>query len=204
MFARAALLTAIFAFLVTLLAGSKILWVRPSDIVAYRELSQKTREIASSKNDQAAKQRRENVCKDIWFAQEDRLQLHTRIESQASTLTFLPSDEKVDIIENLEKIRCWMQDRLYKEGNTPMQEMRYFEAETGTYQYTTQHFLASTVAMSLFKMQGHGFTLSPHPNTAFMQGVAKDVSFWVSGKSPQFHAERFQATLKTSREEALR
>ena len=161
----------------------------------------KTKVAAQTPTPFAADQKRLGVRKDIWFTQEDQSRLHFRIDSNSSTLTLLPQDDKVDMIENLEGVRCWMQDKLYMTATGPMQQMRYFEAKTGTYQLTSQQFLAHAVHLSLFRLPGSVLPTLLNPKTAFLRGIADDVSFSVAGKSPQFQADRFRATLKPSQEE---
>lgn len=204
MFGKQTLYTSLIVSCIALLWLAKVAYMRPSDIEAYRAYTKKSRELASSQAVKTAEQKRQEVRKDIWFAEETGAQLHTRIDSQASTLVLLPKDDKVDIIENLEGIRCWMQDRLFVNGSIPMQQTRYFEAGTGTYQYTTQRFIAKSVEMSLFRMPGHALAYSLDPESAFLKGVASDVTFAVSGKSPQFQAEHFQALIKPHNEESRR
>lgn len=167
-----------------------------SDLEAYRAFLEKSKVIASSKEFSKADQRREKVRKDLWITEADKTRLHTRLESDASTLTLLPLDDKVDIIENLETIRCWMQDKLFLSENTPMQQVRFFEAGQGTYHYMDQQFLAKAVTLSLFRLPGHALPFSIRPSDAFLKGVAKDVSFSVGGKASQFQAQQFKATLK--------
>lgn len=175
--------------------------VRQSDIDQFKKFASKGKEVATSAPFKAANQEREGVRKEIWFTQEDHSRLHYRIDSKTSTLTLLPTEEKVDIIENLQHIKCWMQDKLYLSGGNPMQQMRFFEADTGTYQYTTQQFLAKTVALSLFRFPGHALALHFDNDDAFLCGIAQDVSFSVSGNTSKFQAERFKATLKAQSQE---
>jgi hypothetical protein len=201
MYKRATLFTLLGLGLFTLFVCIQIGVVRQRDITRYKKFAAKTKELATSRSASATNQRREGVRKDIWFTQEDRSRLHYRIDSEASTLTLLPIDDKLDIIENLEHIKCWMQDKLYLAGESPMQQMRFFEADQGTYQYTTQQFLAQTVTLSLFRIPGHALPLRFDPSAAFLRGIAQDVSFSVSGKTTQFQAERFKATLKPQSED---
>ena len=201
MYKRATLFTLLGLGVVSLFWLFQVAVVRQSDINRYKKFAAKTKELATSRSLSQANQKREGVRKDIWFSQEDRSRLHYRIDSEASTLTLLPIDDKLDIIENLEHLKCWMQDKLYETGGAPMQQMRFFEADAGTYQYTTQQFLAQTVALSLFRVPGHNLPLRFDPAAAFLCGIAQDVSFSVSGKTTQFQAERFKATLKSQNED---
>lgn len=185
---------AIFGFL-SLLWIVFICHVKESDIQAYRKIKH-THEISSTPQifSSSASQTRQGVRKDIWFSQEDGSRLRTRIESVSSLLTLHPKEHNFEVVEELQKIRCWMQDRLYAgDGGKPMQQMRYLEADSGTYLYTTQQFNAETVALSLFRLPGHAFVVGQTEIPPFIKGVAQDVSFAVSGKSPQFEAKNFKA-----------
>lgn len=204
MFARKILFLTIIAAFGGFLWIGNLAFVRKGDLAAYKAMSRKTREVAKSREIEGASQKRRGVRKDIWLAQEAGNPLHTRIDSEASTLTLLPVNEKIDIIENLEKIRCWMQDRLFVNNGASSQQMRFFEADAGTYQYTTQQFLAKTVELSFFRLPGHDLAVRVNPEEAFLRGIASNVSFSVSGKSPKFQAERFQALLQSQHEEARR
>jgi len=77
-----------------------------------------------------------------------------------------------------------------------MQQARLIEAETGLYRYTTQEFTANSVLLSLFKLPGHVLPLEPlESDEPFLSGIAKDISVIFSGKTPQFQAENFEATV---------
>ncbi len=187
---------ALLALLVVCLAWIAELCIpRKADIESYHNFMEKSKVVASSKALPSADQKREKVRKDIWFTQEDHLRLHTRLQSKASVLTLLPNDHKMDIIENLETIQCWMQDRLFTANGTPMQQMRFFEADYGTYQYMTQQFLAKEVSFSLFRIPGFNLSFPTNSSGAFLKGIAKDASFSVSGKTSQLQAQQFKATL---------
>lgn len=200
-FQQATLVSALGLGFVSLLLFTQMLYVRQSDKIAYQEVLTRTRSPEAKPSPTSSNQRREGVRKDIWFTQEDRSRLHYRIQSQASTLTLLPTDERLDIIENLEHIQCWMQDKLYVAGGAPMQQMRFFEADAGTYQYTTQKLFAQAVSLSLFRLPGHTIPITIDPSSSFLRGVAKDVSFSVAGSTTQFQAEQFRATLNPKAED---
>lgn len=163
--------------------------VRSSDIDLFRELVQK-REIASSEVPSQTNQHRKQVRKDIWFSQSDGSRLHYQIASEGSLLSLKPIDNKFDIVESLQGVKCWMQDKLSYDG----QQARLIEAETGLYRYTTQEFTANSVLLSLFKLPGHVLPLAPlESDEPFLSGVAKDISVIFNGKTPQFQAENFEA-----------
>jgi hypothetical protein len=187
--------------ILTLVWGLSLFRVRPSDIEKIKQSVQE-QEIASSKSlFSTTQQQRKGVVKEIWFTQEDNSRLHYRIFSESSLLTIKPTGKNFELIEKLEKIKCWMQDKLYdpNAGAGPMQQIRFLAAEEGLYRYTTQEFLAQSVALSLYRLNGHEL---PKEMTTkpFLKGIAEDVSFGVSGKSPQFKARHFKAELSSLEE----
>jgi hypothetical protein len=178
--------------------GLSLFRVRPCDVEKVRA-SVKEQDLSSSKNlFSTTQQQRKGVVKEIWFTQEDNSRLHYRIFSESSLLTIKPVGNSFELIEKLEKIKCWMQDKLYEPvaGAGPMQQIRFLAAEEGLYRYTTQEFLAQSVALSLYRLEGHEL---PKEMVAkpFLKGIAEGVSFAVSGKSPQFNAKHFKAELNT-------
>lgn len=165
--------------------------VRSSDISHYRDMVRQ-REIASSDVPSQTNQHRKQVRKDIWFSQNDGSRLHYQIASAGSLLSLTPVDNKFDIVESLQGVKCWMQDKLSDDG----QQARLIEAETGLYRYTTQEFTANSVLLSLFKLPGHVLPLEPlETDEPFLSGIAQDISVIFSGKTPQFQADNFEATM---------
>jgi len=170
-------------------------WMRDSDIEDYKQLIRK-REIASSTAQMPTNQHRKGVQKDIWFSQDGNARLHYEIFSERSLLTLTPVGNHFEIIESLEGIRCWMQDKLVTDdkGMNPTQQARLIEAETGIYRHTTQEFIASDVYLSLFRLKGHSLPKTALPRKeAYLTGVANDISFLFGGKTPKFQANQFQA-----------
>ncbi len=198
LFKKATKVSFLVLFLLLAAWGAKFLWITPYDLaITTRVMKKKERLAASSEAIKTSThQIRQKVQKDIWFSQEAGERLHYKIQSDTSLLTLEPKGKKVEIIENLEKIKCWMQDKIYYSAdNTPLQQLRFFEADQGTYRYSASEFDAQTVILSLFRMPGHEIpeTLSSSP---FIKGIARDVCFSVSGKTPKFQAKQFQAQLK--------
>jgi len=179
----------------------KLVYLSESDRVKYEKVLEAGRVIARATKGEETHQTRGGVRKDLWLSQQDDSRLHYRIDSKSSVLTLLPIDEKIDIIENLQHIKCWMQDKLYAQGDVVMQQMRFFEADQGIYQYSTQRFAANSVILSLFRMPGTLLPSLVDPSKAFLHGLAQDVSFSIAGKTTQFQAQKFKATLMGSQNE---
>lgn len=200
MFRGVTLLSLLIFGICALVWGAFVSIVRPSDIAFYKKLV-RDHEAASSSQalSSCAYQTRQGVRKDIWATQDDGSRLHYLIESEASLLSMHVKQNHFDIVENLEKIHCWMQDKLYfSTEKRPMQQVRFFEADQGTYHYSTQKFAAQSVALSLSRLGGHDLKDFDHQN-AFVRGIAEDVTFCVSGKNPQFQAQNFKASFTPSK-----
>ncbi len=168
-----------------------------SDIATYQKLI-KNQELASSVTSSNTNQERYFVRKDIWFAQDNHSRLHYHILSKRSVLTLTPIHNKFEVVETLEGIQCWMQDRLFSEGpeSSPMQQTRYIEAKEGLYRFNTQEFLANKVELSLYQLPGHHLPFeSSILVKPFLHGIATNISFLFSGKTPHFQAAQFKAVV---------
>jgi len=154
----------------------------------YLEKKEEKKTMASSGH-----QFREGVQKDLWVCEENN-RLHWKIVSDSSLLTLVPKNEKLDIIENLNHLHTWMQDKIYT-GQETSQEVRYLEAKEGTYRYFDQQFVADSVFLSLQRLPGTVLPTTFSPSLSYLKGIAHDVSFSLMGKNPHFQAHQFQATL---------
>jgi len=199
MFRRTTLFSLLILGVVTLLWGVMIAKVRSSDITHIKEKIAQQKSASSKTIVSTTQQQRKGVVKEIWFTQEENTRLHYRIFSESSLLTIQPSGTHFDLVEKLEKIQCWMQDKLYTPttGGGYMQQIRFLAAEEGVYRYNSQEFLAQSVALSLFRLQGHELPKEMAQAKPFLKGVAEGVWFAVSGKNPQFKAQHFKAELES-------
>jgi hypothetical protein len=195
---KAALISSACIALLTVVWGIYFCMVRQKDVQFYQDLMKEKAIATSNTSYSSTNQLRKGVRKDIWFAQDDSTRLQYRIESTTSTLTLIPVKNKFEVVETLGKVKCWTQDKLYFNGaeQEPMQQARYLEAVEGVYHYGSQQFNANGVSLSLFRVPGHHLaTQALDTKKAFLSGLAKSVTFTVSGKTPQFQAEQFKATL---------
>ncbi len=170
------------------------LHVSQNDLKRFKVLQEKGHAIAATSKAKSTKQNRAGVKKDLWITQEGGMRLHDRIESASSTLTLTPVDDHMDIIEHLNNIHCSMQDKLSLQEGKWIQQIRYFDADTGVYQYSTNRFTAQTVSLSLFRLPGSDLPPSFLKSSPYLKGVAQDVSFAIAGKASQFQAKHFKAS----------
>lgn len=177
-------------------------YVRKSDRDQFTAFKKNHHEINSSSKlvTKNTYQTRQGVRKDIWTADEGNARLHYRIESKSSLLKLVPGEHKAEMVENLQGIKCWMQDKLYYTANQeqPMQQMRYLEADQGTYRYNSQHFDANSVSIFIMNLAGHSLNFRAGPNDAFLRGIAQNVTFAIDDGTPTFQAKNFKASIKGS------
>lgn len=202
MFQRITLFSFLFLTIAALLWSFSLLRVRSHDVTVMKQKIQDEKNTSTASLFSTTHQERKGVVKEIWFTQEDNTRLHYRIFSESSLLTIQPTDHRFDLIEKLENLKCWMQDKLIPPSSSSesMQQLRYFAAQEGIYRYTAQEFLAQSVALSLYRLKGHELPYEMTHSKPFLKGVAQDVSFAVSGKTPQFKAQQFKAELNTFEE----
>ncbi|MBS0620200.1 MAG: hypothetical protein JSS61_01915 [Verrucomicrobia bacterium] len=196
MFRRATLFSWLILALLTLVWGVGLGHFGAKEIAQMKEILDQQEHPTSDTLFSTTHQHRKGVVKEIWFTQEDNTRLEYRICSASSELTLVPLQNKFDLIEKLQHIQCWMQDKFYN-APAPMQQVRFLRAEEGIYRFTQQEFLAQSVALSLFRLGGQALPKEAGKATPFLKGIAEDVSFSVSGKTPQFHAQNFKAQLNT-------
>lgn len=172
---------------------AQVCFLRPGDLALVKKLKEEKQLATTRATFSTTSQKRQGVRKEIWFSEENEIRLHYRIESEGSLLTFIPKENKVDVIENLENLKFWMQDKLH--FHPEMQEVRFLEADVGTYRMTSQEFMAETVSVSLFRLPGLVLPEKIDPRSAFLRGVSENILFSISGKTPQFEAQHFKAAL---------
>src|SRR5579883_2379855 len=129
-------------------------WPTQSDFRVYQTNLEQSR--ALGKSAPPVSQKRSQVCKDIWFSSEGAQRLHYRIESAASSLNLQPMKSKVDIVEQLHDMRCWMQDKIVKAAGSDgaSQQTRYFTASQGVYRFLSQSLVADQATLSLYRITG--------------------------------------------------
>jgi lipopolysaccharide export system protein LptA len=103
--------------------------LRPEDIIAYERLVQESTELRTKRalEEKPAQQQRQGVRKDIWSHDEIT---HLQIESEHSELILTQKKDKTEIIEELQKIRCAVENDFT------------LTADEGIYAYPSHQFIA--------------------------------------------------------------
>lgn len=183
--------------------ASSLFFISDIDIKEYHNfLNRKTKATSCrALKRKPIEQQRENVQKDIFLTQ-DGTRLHFRIFSEKSILTFTEKKDNIEIIENLEKIKCLIQDRYFFNPQKKIfqQQLRYFTAEKGSYIYPSHKFVTDSINLNFFEIPGDSLPDDMISFEPYLKGFAKEVSFSLTEKSPRLTAKHFQASFDLERE----
>lgn len=197
MLKKTVIITSIITFGFWALIFWNLFTINQEDAEQYQKLIAKKNHLENSFSSQGQiTQTRHDVQKDIWFIdEEDRL--HFRLHSKTSYLQICLNHKKLQLQETLENLKCWAQDKLYYD-NIPMQTIRYFTADLGTFTFPDYLFTAKKVQMSFFHLSG-SFLPKTIPQNPYLEGVAKEVFFNLSNNHPEFSAFHLQAKIYPER-----
>lgn len=184
---RSCALISTSAVLLTILVWTSYLYNKP-------EPTKKTLSVDHPSLTSNGKQERKQVRKDIWIAQSPSERLHSRIESDNSTLFLTPKGNSIDVTEKLTGVRCWMQEKTYLTNGLNTQQMRFFVAKEGFYHYQNQDFEASNVLLSMYRIPGLDLIRDLENRTPFLKGSAEKVVFSLQKGTPVFQATHFKAS----------
>ena len=152
-----------------------------------------------------ATQNRQIVQKDFWIMQGSQRQ-HLRIQSQESELIVHQRKGKIEAVEKLQKLDCWMQElgnnstsilkkiAIEHHDDGCLQQVRHMTAQEGIYFYPSHHFIAQIVHMQFFRLPGHDLPEAIDSELAFFSGTATEANFSACGKSPTFTAQHLHAS----------
>lgn len=153
--------------------------------------------VSKKVNSDLTKQIRRHVQKDLWISSDDS-RLHHQMISPYSTLVASPKGNHVELIEVMQGMKCYLQEKIETEKD-PVQHIRLIESDLGTYRYADHHFDAPQVFLALFRLPGNHLNTHLDLDTAFLKGVAEDVSLSFTQNSPDFQAKKFKANVQTKK-----
>jgi hypothetical protein len=196
MYKRQITVIGICLFLAALLIGISICRVTEKDQDAYQDLLESST-LAKQPLISYSRQAREGVLKEIWYQSKEPL--YIRIESDDSELFFFHQEGRIEIVEQLEKVVCLMQEELFFEKGKPMQHIRYMEAKHANYNYTTQLFIGEEAKLWKYCLEGHEPVTSVEGLIPIMSGTADSIEFTFKGKDVNFQARHLKATLNSKK-----
>jgi len=185
----------ILGIIATLGIGIAVFPIREHDYALYNDLLKSSRPEVDDSSLSYSQQKRERVRKQIWY--QDETPLYFRIDSDESELFFFRQNNRIEVIEQLGKIVCIMQEELYYEDLKPMQRIRYLEAERACYNYNSHLFVAEDVKLWKYQLEGHTPPTKIAHTTPLMRAIAHSVEFTLQGEKLDFIAHQMKATLNS-------
>ncbi|MBI5274616.1 MAG: hypothetical protein HY860_06150 [Chlamydiales bacterium] len=142
---------------------------------------------------QVCHQKRSMGTKDLWTV-EDGSRLHHHLENLSSTLTIIPGKHGLEVIENMDHIRCWMQDKVFL--SPPHQKIRYFKSTHGMYFYKQHELHIQDVLLAMYEQNGIELVKEIQPSLLLFKGKAKEASFNITENKVDFFASHFEAVFE--------
>ena len=191
MFRRSTLIALSVLFCATILMALFVLRTGPNDDAAYDALLASTRPMSDSEPGQ---QHRTGVVKEVWTTEGDH-RLLLRIICDSSILEFTASE----VIEHMQGVSAIQQEKLYLDGDQPMQELRYIEANEASYHYRSGLFVAKEATLTKLRAEGHAPIASIEGLDPMITGMARSAEFQLKGDGLDFTASQLRATVYTDR-----
>ncbi|HRW58016.1 MAG TPA: hypothetical protein P5048_00165 [Chlamydiales bacterium] len=169
----------------------QLFWgVNTQTIHDYNTLVYNKEKSEKSPKQQTINQYRQNVQKDIYAANEHS-RLHHTLKSKNSFLSIAQKNEKIDLQENLSDFFCIIQE------SSDIHQVKFITAEKGTYSFPSQKFYCENIFLEFYKVPEKELLPQFQSFSPFLKGSAKDLSFKLSKKVPEFEASNFKAFLNT-------
>lgn len=146
--------------------------VRPETEEQYGVLLRESAELRakSALENEPAHQSRHRVQKDIWAIKEGQ-RVHVRLKSAHSELEISQKKEKLEAVERLEELCCWVQDEVDLKENA--QQVRMLTADTGTSYFPSYRMGAQNVKIAFFRVPGLEIPSSLEGIEPFLKGSAQ-------------------------------
>lgn len=179
----------------------KIFNVKHKDLVEYHNILHRKTKLSSCEKlkRKPLKQFREEVQKDIYQGGiKDQDRLHFRIFAKNSSLYIRESQKNLELIDDMEDIKCLAQDRIYQKDKDFHQQIRYFTAKKGKYRYPSNIFLTDSINITMFNLPGKVIPDNIDSYTPYLTGFAKEVSFSIKNGFSSINANHLRASFEVN------
>lgn len=114
MFRRMLILSGVLITAATALLLAFLVHIPKEDYALYEEIlkSSNPQSMAKEESEQIGHQDRELIEKQLWFTR-NRIRLNITLQAEQSRLTYSLEDVGVDLVEEMQQVRGWMQEELF-------------------------------------------------------------------------------------------
>lgn len=149
----------------------------PVDFISYHKFLGKLQEKMTGKGKTAysAEQVRQGITREVWYKNGTQM-FKALLKAEEAEIAYEGIDTQLKLVEHLQGVKVWMQERLYMVGGQPMQSIAYFEAEHALYKHSEKEIHSENVEMASYEFPGHELNLnSPQLAQLTMSGSATNL-----------------------------
>ncbi len=181
------------SFLLGLFLLVRLSKARQEDLQYYEELlSSSQSEEEKSKKSFKTSQIRKGGEKNIWFF-ENALPRQLQLRNRKASLKFEKNILHASLVESMEEVEIFIQEKLYYLDKQAMQRLRYVKGATADYHYKDSKLIVNDVSIKLLDLAGHKLPkLIEEKDKALMTGTAKTATFSLKDHKIHFSADRLK------------
>jgi hypothetical protein len=188
MLKKAYIFSFITCFLFTLYILKTLLILHPSDKINYRQILQKKdATLPSSLTRLPSYNDGTGIKKEFWIVNDNYERSYSLLESATSKIALLQNLGKIELIENLEDIKCYIkeEDRQY---------YRYFTSDSGSYLLPSHTFSIDNVSFGYFSNDTFCYPTNCDFKKAYFYGTTKTATLSLIKEKPQIEIKNINAT----------
>lgn len=149
------------------------------------------------------RQEKIHVRKDVWLSK-DGVRHHHALLSPSSKVEIIDFQPTLIAQETFPELQCYLQEDVSGSfDNGFSQELRVFKANSGTYNYSTQTFIAHEVNFSNYQLSGNKLPIKDALPQPFLAGKASTATLNFNDHEIQAKANHVQATIFKAKDKSL-
>ncbi len=131
--------------------------------------------------------------KDLWVNKNGK-RFHYHLESPISRIILKHEEDGTEIIEEMEDMRLWIQDRIVTSPR-PLQEIRFIQSPLSTFHFSNQELKTQKSFIALYTTPGKDLSLHLKPELVSLRGRADTFDISVDNDGVKFSAKGFTAQI---------
>lgn len=145
---------------------------------------------------QNLRQTRKNVSKHLYLEQKSFQNI--TIQCQDSLLFCFNRKNHIEIVEQMEKVCCIIQEKFQNKNGEPFQKIKYIEAENACLNYHTKLFIGHQVTIKQYELPGDTLYPSYEHFTPVLSSQAETIELTYTDKDVQIKAQCLKSTMDTT------
>lgn len=143
-------------------------------------------------------QQAQGETKDLWM-QKNGKRLHFHLESPKTRLIMKHVNEKHTLVEELEEMRLWMQDKL-PSSEHKNQQIRFIRSPFSTFDFSTQTLATENTFIAIYTTPGEELSFYLRPQQISLKGTADRFEVELGKDGLSCKAKGFKGEIDDSKE----